>query len=237
MKATFYPAAERGHADFGWLDARHSFSFGQWYNPEKVHFGALRVLNDDLIKGGAGFPAHPHNNMEIVTIPLSGAIAHKDSTGGNGIINAGDVQIMSAGTGVRHSEYNASATETLNLLQLWVIPKQENIVPRYDQKSYSQAGRKNKWQVVVSPDEKDGGLWINQDAIFALTDLDAGAALDYKKKFAENGVYFFVIDGSVKIGEQSLNKKDAIGLSEVDGITVIADIDARLLAIEIPMLQ
>ena len=237
MKATFYPAAERGHADFGWLDARHSFSFGQWYNPEKVHFGALRVLNDDLIKGGAGFPAHPHNNMEIVTIPLSGAIAHKDSTGGNGIINAGDVQIMSAGTGVRHSEYNASATETLNLLQLWVIPKQENIVPRYDQKSYSQAGRKNKWQVVVSPDEKDGGLWINQDAIFALTDLDAGAALDYKKKFAENGVYFFVIDGSVKIGEQSLNKKDAIGLSEVDGITVTADIDARLLAIEIPMLQ
>ena len=237
MKATFYPAAERGHADFGWLDARHSFSFGQWYNPEKVHFGALRVLNDDLIKGGAGFPAHPHNNMEIVTIPLSGAIAHKDSTGGNGIIKAGDVQIMSAGTGVRHSEYNASATETLNLLQLWVIPKQENIVPRYDQKSYSQAGRKNKWQVVVSPDEKDGGLWINQDAIFALTDLDAGAALDYKKKFAENGVYFFVIDGSVKIGEQSLNKKDAIGLSEVDGITVIADIDARLLAIEIPMLQ
>ncbi|MES2777412.1 MAG: pirin family protein [Bacteroidota bacterium] len=237
MKAIFYPAAERGHADFGWLNAHHSFSFGQWYNPEKVHYGALRVLNDDLIAGGAGFPAHPHDNMEIVTIPLSGAIAHKDSTGGNGIINAGDVQIMSAGTGVRHSEYNASPTETLNLLQVWVFPKQQNIKPRYDQKSYTEAGRKNTWQVVVSPDEKDGGLWINQDAVFALTDLDAGATISYDKKFADNGVYFFVIDGSIKFGDKQLDKKDAIGISEVDAINISADTDARILAIEIPMLK
>jgi quercetin 2,3-dioxygenase len=237
MKAIFYPANERGHADHGWLNARHSFSFGQWYNPEKVHFGALRVLNDDIIEAGAGFPTHPHDNMEIVTIPLSGAIAHKDSTGGNGIINAGDVQIMSAGTGVRHSEFNASQTEALNLLQLWVFPKLENIKPRYDQKSYNAADRKNKWQVVVSPDEADGGLWINQDAIFALTDLDADTSIIYEKKFANNGVYFFVIDGNVKIGEQILDKKDAIGISETDEISITAKTAARLLAIEIPMLK
>jgi quercetin 2,3-dioxygenase len=237
MKAIFYPANERGHADHGWLNARHSFSFGQWYHPEKVHFGALRVLNDDIIEAGAGFPTHPHDNMEIVTIPLSGAIAHKDSTGGNGIINAGDVQIMSAGTGVRHSEFNASQTEALNLLQLWVFPKLENIKPRYDQKSYNAADRKNKWQVVVSPDEADGGLWINQDAIFALTDLDADTSIIYEKKFANNGVYFFVIDGNVKIGEQILDKKDAIGISETDEISITAKTAARLLAIEIPMLK
>ncbi len=237
MKTIFYPANERGHADHGWLNARHSFSFGQWYNPEKVHFGALRVLNDDIIAAGAGFPTHPHDNMEIVTIPLSGAIAHKDSTGGNGIINAGDVQIMSAGTGVRHSEFNASQTEALNLLQLWVFPKLENIKPRYDQKSYNAADRKNKWQVVVSPDEADGGLWINQDAIFALIDLDAGTNISYKRKFADNGVYFFVIDGSLKIGDQSLDKKDAIGISETDSISITANTTARLLAIEIPMLK
>ena len=237
MKAIFYPAKERGHADHGWLNARHSFSFGQWYNPEKVHFGALRVLNDDIVAAGAGFPTHPHDNMEIVTIPLSGAIAHKDSTGGNGIINAGDVQIMSAGTGVRHSEFNASQTEALNLLQLWVFPKLENIKPRYDQKSYNTADRKNKWQVVVSPDETDGGLWINQDAIFALTDLNEGTTISYKKKFSNNGVYFFVIDGSLKIGDQNLEKKDAVGISETDDIAISSVTASRLLAIEIPMLK
>ncbi len=237
MKAIFYPANERGHADHGWLNARHSFSFGQWYHPEKVHFGALRVLNDDIIAAGAGFPTHPHDNMEIVTIPLSGAIAHKDSTGGNGIINAGDVQIMSAGTGVRHSEFNASQTEALNLLQLWVFSKLENIKPRYDQKSYNTTDRINKWQIVVSPAEADGGLWINQDAIFALTDLDAGTTIAYKKKFANNGVYFFVIDGSVKIGDQNLNKKDAIGISETDDIVVSSITASMLLAIEVPMLK
>jgi len=237
MKTVFYPAGERGHADFGWLNAHHSFSFGQWYNPEKMNFGALRVLNDDLIAGGAGFPTHPHDNMEIVTIPLSGAIAHKDSTGGNGIINAGDVQILNAGTGVRHSEYNASATETLNLLQLWVFPKQQNIKPRYEQKSFKTGDRKNKWQVVVSPNEKDGGLWINQDAIFALTDLQAGNDIRYEKSFPNNSVYFFLIEGVVKIGDQVLEKKDALAISEADGIKITATSDAKLLCIEIPMLK
>ena len=181
MKAVFHPAAGRGSADFGWLKAKQSFSFGRWYDPEKIHFGALRVLNDDIIQGGQGFGTHPHDNMEIVTIPLHGALAHKDSTGGNGIINAGDVQIMSAGTGVTHSEFNASKTEDAQTLQVWVFPKHQNIKPRYDQRSFSDTRQKNSWQVVVSPDEKDGALWINQDAIFAVADVDAGNTLIYTK--------------------------------------------------------
>src|ERR1700712_57051 len=195
MKMTIQKASERGGADHGWLNAKHYFSFASYHNPEKVHFGALRVLNDDIIAGGAGFPTHPHDNMEIVTVPLKGAISHKDSTGGAGVINAGDVQIMSAGTGIKHSEANASPTDLLNVLQLWVFPKLENITPRYDQRTFDEAGRKNNWQLTVSPDAADNALWINQDAVFALADIDAGNSIDYKIKFAGNGVYFFVIDG------------------------------------------
>jgi quercetin 2,3-dioxygenase len=235
MKAILYPAAERGHADFGWLNARHSFSFGQWHNPEKIHFGALRVLNDDIVKGGGGFPTHPHDNMEIVTIPLTGALAHKDSTGGNGIIKAGDVQIMSAGTGVRHSEFNASEEDEVNLLQVWVFPKKKNIEPRYDQKTFDLNGRKNNWQVVVSPDEKDAGMWINQDARFSLASIDAGGALTYTNKFTGNGVYFFVIEGSVEIADNKLGKRDAIGISDSNDISIKAAALSEILAIEIPM--
>ena len=235
MKLILYPATERGHADFGWLNARHSFSFGQWHNPEKIHFGALRVLNDDIVKGGGGFPTHPHDNMEIVTIPLTGALAHKDSTGGNGIIKAGDVQIMSAGTGVRHSEFNASEEDEVNLLQVWVFPKKKNIEPRYDQKTFDLNGRKNNWQVVVSPDEKDAGMWINQDARFSLASIDAGGALTYTNKFTGNGVYFFVIEGSVEIAGNKLGKRDAIGISDSNDISIKAAGLSEILAIEIPM--
>ena len=235
MKLILYPATERGHADFGWLNARHSFSFGQWHNPEKIHFGALRVLNDDIVKGGGGFPTHPHDNMEIVTIPLTGALAHKDSTGGNGIIKAGDVQIMSAGTGVRHSEFNASEEDEVNLLQVWVFPKKKNIEPRYDQKTFDLNDRKNNWQVVVSPDEKDAGMWINQDARFSLASIDAGGALTYTNKFTGNGVYFFVIEGSVEIAGNKLGKRDAIGISDSNDISIKAAGLSEILAIEIPM--
>ena len=235
MKLIFYPATERGHADFGWLNARHSFSFGQWHNPEKIHFGALRVLNDDIVKGGGGFPTHPHDNMEIVTIPLTGALAHKDSTGGNGIIKAGDVQIMSAGTGVRHSEFNASEEDEVNLLQVWIFPKKKNIEPRYDQKTFDLNDRKNNWQVVVSPDEKDAGMWINQDARFSLASIDAGGALTYTNKFTGNGVYFFVIEGSVEIAGNKLGKRDAIGISDSNDISIKAAGLSEILAIEIPM--
>jgi quercetin 2,3-dioxygenase len=236
MKKVFHPANERGTANFGWLQARQSFSFGQWYDPKKVHFGALRVLNDDIIQGGGGFPTHPHDNMEIVTIPLTGALAHKDSTGGEGVITAGDVQIMSAGTGVRHSEYNASATETASLLQIWLFPKEENIKPRYDQKTFDTAARKNKWQVVVSPDAADGGMWINQDARFSLARLDPGATIHYENKFAGNGMYVFLLEGSITVEDSEVNKRDALGVYETDSIEIKAQQASEVLLIEIPML-
>ena len=235
MKTVFHPATERGHADFGWLDSHHSFSFGHWHNPEKMHFGALRVLNDDIVKGGGGFPAHPHDNMEIVSIPLSGALAHKDSTGTDGIIKTGDVQIMSAGSGIRHSEYNASQTDPVNFLQVWVFPKQANIKPRYDQKTFDVSKRQNQWQVVVSADENDGGVWINQDARFALTDLEAGKEISYSPAFNGNGVYVFVLEGEVEVGNARLNKRDAIGISETGNFVIKAGKASQLLAIEVPM--
>lgn len=235
MKTIFHSAKDRGHASFGWLDSNHSFSFGNWYNPEKVHFGALRVLNDDIVKGGAGFGTHPHDNMEIVSIPLSGSIAHKDSTGTDGIIETGDVQIMSAGKGIRHSEYNASKNDSVNFLQVWVLPKLANIQPRYDQKKFSESDRTNKWQVVVSPNENDGGVWINQDARFSLSVLEAGKELEYSNAFKGNGVYLFVIDGEVEAAGQKLDKKDAVGISETESFTVKANKDSKVLAIEVPM--
>ncbi len=236
MKTIFHPAQERGHADFGWLNSHHSFSFGQWYNPEKVHFGALRVLNDDIVQGAQGFGAHPHDNMEIVSIPLSGALAHKDSTGTDGIIKTGDVQIMSAGSGIRHSEYNASKSDPVNFLQIWVFPKEENIKPRYEQKTFDGSQHQNDWQVVVSPDKEEGGVWINQDARFSFADLKPGATLTYTPKFKDNGVYFFVIEGEVEAGGQSLGKRDAVGIWEVPSVDVKSKNSARVLAIEVPML-
>ena len=235
MNMTIQRASERRGADHGWLNAKHYFSFANYHNPEKVHFGMLRVLNDDIIAGGTGFPTHPHDNMEIVTIPFTGALQHKDSTGGAGIIKAGDVQIMSAGSGVRHSEANASQTEAVNLFQLWVFPKKRNIEPRYDQKTYDIKDRINKWQIVVSPNEADKALWINQDAIFALTKLEAGKSLEYKNSFAGNGVYLVVINGSVTVNDTVLNKRDAAGISETDNFTITATEDAELLAVEVPM--
>src|ERR1700740_702841 len=179
MKKTFPPANERGHNDIGWLKSNFSFSFGPYYNPGKVHFGALRVLNDDIIAGGTGFGKHPHDNMEIISIPISGALAHKDSTGRDKVVNTNDVQLMSAGGGKADSEFNASATEPANFLQIWVFPKEEDIEPRYDQKTFDPLERKNKFQVVVSPEDADA-VWINQDAYFSLGNLDKGVALDYK---------------------------------------------------------
>lgn len=236
MKSIFYPAAERGHANFGWLDSHHSFSFGQYHDATKMHFGALRVLNDDMVKGGAGFGTHPHDNMEIVSIPLSGALAHKDSTGTSAVINTGDVQIMSAGSGISHSEFNASKTAPVNFLQVWLFPKQRNIQPRYDQKTFDAAGRVNQWQVVVSPDEKDNAVGINQDAKFSLATIEAGTALNYKTAFAGNGVYFFVLEGKVSVADKELNKRDAIGISETGEIRVQAIDKTSILAIDIPML-
>lgn len=235
METVFHPSTERGHANHGWLDSYHSFSFSSWYEPSKIQFGALRVLNDDVVAGGGGFGAHPHDNMEIVSIPLKGALAHKDSTGNEKFINTGDVQIMSAGTGLHHSEYNASKTDAVNFLQIWVFPKVNNIKPHYDQKTFDNDARKNNWQIVVSPDEKDGGLWINQDAVFARTSLEANTKLNYATKFTGNGVYLFVIEGSIEVNGQVLNKRDAIGVSRTDSVEIKALEGADVLAIEVPM--
>jgi redox-sensitive bicupin YhaK (pirin superfamily) len=237
MKTILYPAKDRGHVNLGWLDSFHSFSFGQYHDPKKVHFGALRVVNDDSIAGGGGFGTHPHDNMEIVTIPLEGKLAHKDSTGNEGIISKGDVQIMSAGTGIRHSEYNASASEYAKLLQIWVFPKLKNIKPVYGQKSFDIKDRKNKWQVVVSPEASDNALNINQDARFSLVQLDEGKSISYQTKFKNSGVYLFVIDGEVKVNDELLKQRDALGASELDQLKIEASKNADVLAIEIPMLS
>ena len=235
MKTIKHKASERGTADYGWLKPNYYFSFAQFYNPQKVHFGLLRVLNDDFIAGGGSFATHPHDNMEIVTIPFTGSIEHKDSTGGHGIIQAGDIQIMSAGTGVQHSEANASKTDPVTLFQIWVFPKEKDITPRYDQRKFDIGERINQWQTVVSPIESDKALWINQDARFSLTKLEAGKELSYKNAFAGNGVFLVVIKGSVKVGDDLLGKRDALGISETDTFTVAATEDAELLAIEVPM--
>ena len=235
MKTIIHKASERGSGDYGWLKPNYYFSFGNYNNPEKVHFGLLRVLNDDFIGGGGAFPTHPHDNMEIVTIPFTGALKHKDSTGGQGIIKAGDVQIMSAGTGVQHSEANESATEPVTLFQIWVFPKERNIKPRYDQRNFDIGERVNKWQVIVSPNDEDKALWINQDARFALTKLEAGNTLNYQNSFKGNGVYLVVINGAIELDGKKLEKRDAAGIYEADSFTIKATEDAELLAIEVPM--
>jgi len=237
MKKIYYPANERGHNDIGWLKANFSFSFGPYYNPEKVHFGALRVLNDDIIAGGTGFGTHPHDNMEIITIPISGALEHKDSMGSIGVIHAGEVQVMSAGSGVTHSEYNHSKTDAANTLQIWLFPKERNIKPRYDQKNFNDVLKLNELTTLISPDKsKTDTLWINQDATFSIGDFEAGQKVNYTFNTTGNGLYVFVIEGSVKIDGATLNKRDALGVTDTSSLTIETEAKSRLLLIEVPML-
>jgi quercetin 2,3-dioxygenase len=235
MKMVFHSADRRGHVNFGWLDSHHSFSFGHYHDPEKMHFGMLRVLNDDVIEGGSGFGAHPHDNMEIVSIPLYGALEHKDSTGTSKVIHEGDVQIMSAGSGIKHSEQNHFKDKETSFLQVWVLPKERNITPRYDQKTFDTMERVNAWQTVVAPDD-DQAVWINQDAWFTLGKFDSGFITSYKVKKEGNGVYAFVIDGNVTINDQSLFKRDALGIWDIALLEIQANTNAELLLIEVPML-
>ncbi len=230
-----HKAAERGHANHGWLDAHHTFSFASYYNPAAMHFGVLRVLNDDVVAGGGGFGAHPHDNMEIITIPLKGALAHKDSMGNEEVIRAGDVQVMSAGTGVRHSEYNASATEPVNLLQIWLFPDKQNVQPRYGQITLDTTQRHNRLQQILSPNPDDDGVWIHQRAWFHMGNLDAGVAISYDLKDKQNGVYAFVISGEVSIDGQRLQARDGIGISGPEALDIRADSAAEILLMEVPM--
>src|ERR1700722_20102651 len=235
MTNIFHPAPERGHVDFGWLDSHHSFSFGNWYNGEKVHFGALRVLNDDIVKGGNGFDSHPQENMEIISIPLKGTLTHKDSTGTEGILSTGDVQIMSFLGGIVNSWYNASHFDHVNFLQIWIFPKQLNIRPRHEKRSFDPAGRINRWQTVVSSHPGDSGLYIYQDARLSFTRLDTGRELAYANAFEGNGVYVFVLTGSIAIGDITLSNRDGLGITNTDSFTIRALADSELLAIEVPM--
>ncbi len=235
MKTVLHKADERGRADYGWLQARYYFSFANHYDPSKVHFGLLRVLNDDRVAPGQGFGTHPHDNMEIITIPLKGVISHKDSMGNSGNIKAGDVQIMSAGSGVTHSEFNGSATEELNLFQIWIFPKERNIKPRYDQRTYTVAERQGKFQLLVSPGKEESTLWINQDAWLSMGNFTAGESATYKLHSPNNGVYMVVVNGEVEVAGQKLTDRDAIGIYDTDSIEVKVNKDCELLLIDVPM--
>ena len=236
IQTVVHKANSRGAADHGWLKARHTFSFAGYYNEDREQFGALRVLNDDVIEGGNGFGMHPHNNMEIITIPLEGALRHKDSMGHTSVIKAGDVQIMSAGKGLTHSEYNASPSEALNLLQIWLFPKSRNIEPRYGEQTFDVSAMQGKWLTVVSPlEDKTGALQINQDAWFSLGKFEKGATVSYDTKRAGNGLYVFIIEGSVSVQNETLTKRDAIGIEYAEQIEFNVQSDAYILVMDVPM--
>lgn len=237
MKTILHKAETRGHANHGWLDSHHTFSFAHYYNATRMNFGVLRVLNDDVVAGGMGFGKHPHDNMEIISIPLSGDLEHQDSMGNKAVIKQHDIQIMSAGTGIFHSEYNKNKDKPVNFLQIWVFPKVENIKPRYEQITFNPEDRINKLQQIVTavPQDADGGVWINQDAWFHLGNLKRDFETTYTIKQSGNGVYAFVIEGDVTINGQALNKRDGLGVWETNAVTIKADSDAEILLMEVPM--
>lgn len=234
MNTVLHTSESRGLTAAGWLVGRHSFSFNQWYNPERVQFGALRVLNDDLIIAGQGFPPHQHENMEIVTIPLKGAVAHEDSSGGKGIVSAGEVQIMSAGTGVTHSEFNASKTEPLELLQIWVLPEQQGLPPRYEEKKFPEI-QPGAWQVLVSPSGGAESFKIFQQAWFSQAWFEPGMELVYDMHAPHHGVYIFVIEGELEVAGHRLRRRDALGVWGVEPVSIKALAESRVLVIEVPL--
>lgn len=223
----------RGQANHGWLKSRHTFSFANYYNPGRMNFGALRVLNDDSVEAGNGFGAHPHRDMEIISIPLYGTLKHQDSQGNMGLIKKGEVQIMSAGTGITHSEENASENDPVKFLQIWVMPKKLAITPRYDQKEFGF--KDNSETLVVSPDGREGSLVINQDAFFTVANMDAGKTFDYKTKISGNGLYVFVLDGSIEIEGHELGLRDAVGIAELTDIQIKVKAKSEILLMEVPM--
>lgn len=229
-------AASRGHADHGWLKSHHTFSFASYHDPARMHFGVLRVLNDDTVAPGMGFGTHPHDNMEIISIPLEGDLEHKDSMGNVAVIRHGDVQVMSAGTGIRHSEFNRNHDATVKFLQIWVFPNKRNVTPRYDQITLDVSKRHNRFQQILSPDPKDEGVWIHQDAWFHLGTFDTGHRGSYRVKRAGNGVYAFVIKGAFTINGIALQERDGLGLEAVEELDVQADsAGAELLLMDVPM--
>ena len=230
-----HKADTRGDANHGWLHSKHTFSFANYYNPERMHFGALRVLNDDSVEGGMGFGTHPHDNMEIISIPLEGDLEHRDSMNNIAVIKNGDIQVMSAGTGIQHSEYNKSKDNKVKFLQIWVFPNAKNVTPRYDQITLNAADRHNTFQQILSPNADDAGVWIHQNAWFHLAKFDKGTSKEYSIKSKGNGLYIFNLSGDIKVGEQVLNARDGYGIWDFEKLTISADSEAEFLMMEVPM--
>jgi redox-sensitive bicupin YhaK (pirin superfamily) len=236
-KTILHKAETRGHANHGWLESFHTFSFANYYNPERMHFGVLRVLNDDRVNPGMGFGTHPHNNMEIISIPLEGDLEHKDSMGNVATIKHGDIQVMSAGTGIQHSEYNRNQNQLVKFLQIWIFPNKKNVTPRYDQITLNIAERHNKLQQIISPNPDDEGVWIHQDAWFHLGTFDANIQTEYQFKKAGNGVYAFVLKGNFIIEGQELSNRDGYGIWDTNTITIESGSeDSEILLMEVPMM-
>jgi redox-sensitive bicupin YhaK (pirin superfamily) len=234
-KSVFHPADSRGNANHGWLQSFHTFSFANYYNPERMHFGVLRVLNDDTVAAGMGFGTHPHENMEIISIPLEGDLEHQDSMGNTTVIRNGDIQVMSAGTGIRHSEYNKSKDQAVKFLQIWIFPNKKDVAPRYDQITLNLEDRKNKLQQILSPNADDEGVWIHQDAWFHIGKLDQGNIQVYTVKKQGSGVYVFVLSGKLTVNGQELNSRDGLGLWEISELQIEANSSAEILLLEVPM--
>jgi redox-sensitive bicupin YhaK (pirin superfamily) len=237
MHKIIHRAETRGGADHGWLKSFHTFSFAGYYDPARIHFGALRVLNDDKVAPGRGFGAHPHDNMEIISIPLRGSLAHKDSMGNEGIIQAGEIQVMSAGTGIVHSEMNGSNNEEVSFLQIWVFPDRKNIEPRYDQVKLDESLLKNNLYPVIGSFENPARTWIYQNVLFSLGNLEQGHQLNYHKINHHNGVYVFLIDGEIVVDGETLNKRDGMAVSEEETIKITASAQSRVLVMDIPLMN
>lgn len=235
MNSVLHKAETRGHANHGWLNSHHSFSFANYHNPERMHFGVLRVLNDDQVAPGQGFGKHPHDNMEIISIPLEGDLEHQDNMGNKTVIKEGDIQVMSAGTGVFHSEYNKNKDQEVKFLQIWLFPNKKNVEPRYDQISTREIAKENEFYQVLSPNDSDQGVWIHQDAWFHLGKFDAGKKEKYSLKKSDNGLYVFVLEGNVKINGQELNKRDGLGLWDVSEIEFESLDKSKVLLMDVPM--
>ena len=238
MATILHKAATRGHANHGWLDSWHTFSFAGYYDESRMHFGALRVLNDDTVAPGMGFGKHPHDNMEIISIPLEGDLEHGDSMGNTTVIKQGDVQIMSAGTGVVHSEKNKNHDKQVKFLQIWVFPNKRNLPPRYDQKSFNDEEKQNSLLTIVSPvGTNDSGVQIQQDAWFNLGNLTSGTTITYNVKKEGNGVYAFLLEGDITVNDIVMNRRDGLGITDETRLTITANADAELLLMEVPMLE
>jgi redox-sensitive bicupin YhaK (pirin superfamily) len=235
--SVLHKANTRGNANHGWLNAYHSFSFGSWYNPDRIQFGMLRVLNDDTIAAGMGFGTHPHDNMEIITIPLEGDLAHKDSMGNGTTIKSGDIQVMSAGTGIQHSEFNPNHDQHTKLFQIWLFPKYRNVEPRYQQITLDKSLEKNDFAQILSPNPDDAGVWIHQDAWFYLSDFDKDFSKKLSLKKEGNGFYIMNIEGEIEVNGEQLERRDAIGIWATNEIEIKANTNAKFLIMEIPMKQ